>query len=1566
MARTLGSAFVQIRPDTSSFGPELKKGVNSADSAKVGEAAGTKMGAGVTSKLGHAAKVGGLLIGGAAVAGAYAFTKRAVGLEQDFGRTMNQLQAATDTPKRGMKSLSDLAIKMGADTVFSASDASQAMLELAKGGMNAAQIKSGALKSSLTLAAAGGIDMADAASTMGNAMHAFNIPAGQSATVAAALAGAANASSASVGSVALGLQQAGTVAADAGFTIQETTGAIAALSNAGIAGSDAGTSLKTMFSRLQPTTKSARDAFEAFGLSSYQSSGSMKELATKGIKPASTSIDDVSNAIRKYLVRSGEATAGTAKLEAKTKDMLYTTGFMSNAFVKQNGEFKSLGAISGVLKDKFSGMSDSERAAALNTLFGSDARRAATVLTNEGTKGLAKYVKATSDKTAAERMGHAAMKGTAGAMEAMKGSIETTSLAWGMAIKPLTMFAAHVVTDIANRATPIIQDLGVKLKTFLKGVDLSGGIKKAMGSVDIGAIFARIKTSVAGVDWASIGAGLSKLFARIKTAVTGINWAGVGSDIGAIFARIKTAVTGINWASIGAGMSKIFARDWGSIGTDMAKIGASLRGVDWSALPKAFGKSVSDSISVFAVVIGFAARHVGTLARAMPFLIAAFVAYKAAQAASSLVDLAHLPITAAMLVSNVALARSNGRLATQMAITNGVERTTMVTRARSAVATVASAVAQRVAAGASRVWALATRTATAATNTDTLATIRQRIATAASAVAQRVAAGATRLWAIATRSQTAATNTTTAATIRQRVATVASTVATKVAAVATKGMAIAQRVLNLAMRANPIGLVITALLLLGTGLVVAYKKSETFRKIVDGALSAVTNAGEATVGWFTNHLVPFFTTTIPKAFRSTVTWVKGHWPVILAIITGPIGLATLFIAKHMDKITEKFKAVGDWVRGGFNKSWSGLTNILTSPVQTARDVFGSLLGSGGKVRTIFSGAVSAIGGIWSRLQNLMAAPVNWIIKNVINRLVNAVNTVAKSLGVSSPLHTLGMVGGGSKSTGHAASNPGGSSAQRKNAFAAGGVLPGFTPGRDVHHYTSPTGGALSLSGGEAFMVPEWTRAVGGAGAVKTMNAAARYGRKMSFSKGGVMPAYGRTTYGGKTVDWLTKYALMATSRRLGYGPSLTQGSYNPGGVSASGGTHDGGGVVDLSASDGLRKVRALRMTGFAAWRRPTIPGLWSKHIHAVLISNALLSGAARAQVGAYRAHRDGLAGNAYDPTWRPNSIPWFTTRTDATQPGWRHLSGQGLAGIGALIAARLAGGKAPSGGAVPKGFAGASGTGEATASGGGSRFNPLSATRNLLDRIGGTLGRVPGGAVGAMLAKGTFKLLSGGATKWAGGQAVNAAAGIATHGMPGLLQVAKLFHSLSGSSPQQTVRSMMGAYGWGANQWPSLNALVQGESGWNPSARNPYSSAAGLFQKMTSLHGALEKTVAGQAGWGLGYIKSSYGSPANAYAKWSSRNPHWYDDGGEARGIGFMPKNIINPERVLSPRQTDLHDRQTVALERLAARGGSGNGGTAVFNLYDADGALIGRMRGVARDEVAADRDFAGTRGRAR
>lgn len=131
--------------------------------------------------------------------------------------------------------------------------------------------------------------------------------------------------------------------------------------------------------------------------------------------------------------------------------------------------------------------------------------------------------------------------------------------------------------------------------------------------------------------------------------------------------------------------------------------------------------------------------------------------------------------------------------------------------------------------------------------------------------------------------------------------------------------------------------------------------------------------------------------------------------------------------------------------------------------------------------------------------------------------------------------------------------------------------------------------------------------------------------------------YTRTTYGGRTVNVRTREMLKLAAAWAGVTINLTQGSYNRG-VSASAGTHDGGGVVDISvnawsSATRTRVVVALRKAGFAAWLRTPAQG-FSYHIHACAIGDREIAPAAGRQVQSYFNGRNGLANNGPDDAER--------------------------------------------------------------------------------------------------------------------------------------------------------------------------------------------------------------------------------------------------------------------------------------------------------------------------------------------
>lgn len=357
---------------------------------------------------GAALKVAGVVgatFGTLAVAG---FVKNSISAFADFESNLNQVAAATKTPAAGMKELSDLAMKMGRDTAFSAGEASAAMLELAKSGMTPAEIKGGALAATMKLAAAEGMSLETAAVRTSNAMNMFGLKAKDANQVANALAGGALASSASVDSLALGLSQVGPGAKNAGMSLQETVAVLAGFDQAGIKGSDAGTSLKTMLSSLIPTSNSAADAMREVGL--------MTEDGT-------------------------------------------------NAFINADGSFKNISQIAGLLQGKLKGLSEAQRSAALTAIFGADASKAAGRLMDLGTKGVQRYIKATSDKTAADEMAEARMKGLKGAFESLGGSVETLGLKFVSAFGPALTAAVLGLVAVVNNLSGALGPVGAAFET---------------------------------------------------------------------------------------------------------------------------------------------------------------------------------------------------------------------------------------------------------------------------------------------------------------------------------------------------------------------------------------------------------------------------------------------------------------------------------------------------------------------------------------------------------------------------------------------------------------------------------------------------------------------------------------------------------------------------------------------------------------------------------------------------------------------------------------------------------------------------------------------------------------------------------------------------------------------------------------------------------------------------------------------------------------------------------------------------------------------------------------------
>lgn len=243
-----------------------------------------------------------------------------------------------------------------------------------------------AIGGTLDLAAAGGIDLARAAEIAANAVNAFNLPASATADVANMLAAAANASSVEVGDLAMSLQMSSAVFAGVGLGIDELTTALALLGNNGLKASDAGTSIKTMLMRLTAPTDEAAGAMAQLGIQVFNADGSMR------------SFRDI-----------------IANLETATQ-----------------------------------GMSDAQRSAALTTIFGADAIRAANILINEGVGAYDTMAQSVNKAGAAQEVASARMAGLTGALEYFRGSVESTLIG---AAQPFLGMLAEMLRSVADLVT---------------------------------------------------------------------------------------------------------------------------------------------------------------------------------------------------------------------------------------------------------------------------------------------------------------------------------------------------------------------------------------------------------------------------------------------------------------------------------------------------------------------------------------------------------------------------------------------------------------------------------------------------------------------------------------------------------------------------------------------------------------------------------------------------------------------------------------------------------------------------------------------------------------------------------------------------------------------------------------------------------------------------------------------------------------------------------------------------------------------------------------------------------
>ena len=226
-----------------------------------------------TSKMAGLIKKSAAVIGVASVAA----TKKTIDVGKSFEAGMSEVQAISGASGKDLEKLSAKAKQMGATTKFSATESATALKYMAMAGWKTNQMVSG-LSGVMNLAAASGEDLGTVSDIVTDSMTAFGLKAKDSGHFADVLAKASSSSNTNVAMMGETFKYVAPLAGSMKYSIEDTATAIGLMANAGIKGSQAGTSLRSIITRLVKPPKDAATALNALGISTTKADGSMKPL----------------------------------------------------------------------------------------------------------------------------------------------------------------------------------------------------------------------------------------------------------------------------------------------------------------------------------------------------------------------------------------------------------------------------------------------------------------------------------------------------------------------------------------------------------------------------------------------------------------------------------------------------------------------------------------------------------------------------------------------------------------------------------------------------------------------------------------------------------------------------------------------------------------------------------------------------------------------------------------------------------------------------------------------------------------------------------------------------------------------------------------------------------------------------------------------------------------------------------------------------------------------------------------------------------------------------------------
>lgn len=333
----------------------------------------------------------------------------AVKTATDFEAGMSEVKAISGATASELDALKDKAIEMGAKTKFSASDSADAFKYMAMAGWDASQMMDG-IAGIMDLAAASGEDLATTSDIVTDALTAFGLQASDSAHFADVLAQASSKSNTNVGLMGETFKYVAPIAGALGYSIEDTAVAIGLMASSGIKGSQAGTALRSTITRLAKPVGEAEKAVNDLGISITNADGTMKPLSQTMVE----------------------------------------------------------------LRDKFAGLTEEQKAQYAAMLAGQEGMSGLLAIVNTSDEDFQKLTDEINNANgAAQDMADIMMDNTKGAIEQLKGALESAGILIGEKLTPYIRQLAEWITGLVEKFNSLSeeqQDLIVKIGLFIAAI----------------------------------------------------------------------------------------------------------------------------------------------------------------------------------------------------------------------------------------------------------------------------------------------------------------------------------------------------------------------------------------------------------------------------------------------------------------------------------------------------------------------------------------------------------------------------------------------------------------------------------------------------------------------------------------------------------------------------------------------------------------------------------------------------------------------------------------------------------------------------------------------------------------------------------------------------------------------------------------------------------------------------------------------------------------------------------------------------------------------------------------